>query len=105
MRAGPGDALVYSDGCASGGEHCLACSLPECIYEHSREYRKRGLAMSVDNDRLKRMREEKPPCKVPGCDDEPRVYAWNDAERVLDPYCEGHRHYAQDRYYHEWNWL
>lgn len=106
MRTGPGDALLHGDGCTIY-EHCLTCTLGECVYENSREYRTRrkGGMMAVDEAGLKKLRGDKPPCKVPGCTEESTVYAWNDAERVLDHFCRDHRDYAQDRYYHEWNWL
>lgn len=89
---------MNEDGCREH-EHCLSCPLAECVYEHIPDtvYRKHRLA-ALDQAKLKELRD-KPRCCVPACPDQATRYAWNDGERVLDGYCDGHRSYADSNYY------
>ena len=92
---GTGEAAGYSDWCRHHPV-CTSCPRAVCIHEHTKEYMKRRLA--VDETRLRELRA-KPRCTLPGCRDDARYYAWNDAERVLDGYCEEHQDYARGGYY------
>lgn len=80
-----------SDGCTHGGEHCLACSRPECIWEHADKiYRKRGMATET---------EPPPKCVIPECPTEASWRATSKRENLSHDFCDQHKYWSDADYY------